>query len=63
MVVLLEELKIESVSNLSSEDALELVKPLSLGCVPSVGLKSIHDLLSEGLVLIVEDVESNLVGN
>lgn len=58
MVVLLQELKVEAVSDFTSQDRLKLLE--SLGVLAG---QAVHHTLGERLMLVIEDIEGNLVGN
>ena len=63
VVVLLEELKVESVTDFAGEDGQELLEPCGSGCVVVCGDQALPDLLGEALVLVVENIKCDLVGD
>lgn len=63
MIVLLKELKIQSITDLASQYCLQLLKSLSLHGIPILDLQSFHDLWREFLVLIIQHIKRNLICN
>jgi len=63
VVVFLQELEVESVSDLSGQDLLELPHPGFLLMLALLTLEVGDDFVLEGLVFFVTDVEGDLVGD